>query len=371
MINRLITKEIEDYIESNKAIMLLGPRQVGKTTLIKSILNDKSFLFLDGDDRTITKKLSTIDTSGLRRLIGEHSIVFIDEAQKIPNIGNTLKIITDQFTHVKLFVSGSSSIDIHQHTQESLTGRKYELELFPISWNEFEQHFGYLESESQLENRMIFGMYPDVINEFQREKKTLINLTESLLYKDVLSLTGIRKPEILDRLLTALALQIGSEVSYNELAQLLGIDKNTVAKYINLLERSYVIFSLTSYSRNLRNEIKNSRKIYFYDNGIRNAIINNFAPIELRTDKGALWENFLIAERIKHNAYRQHYCKSFFWRTHSQQEVDYLEIADGIMSAFEFKWKLQKKVTFPKSMLASYQPNTQVIHRENFRDFLD
>jgi predicted AAA+ superfamily ATPase len=312
MISRLLKGQIEKVVHTNKAVIVAGPRQVGKTTLIKEILKNNDYLFLDGDDRSVVAMLAQADTSLLKRIIGTKKYVFVDEAQKIPNIGNALKIIVDQLTGVKLFVSGSSSLQIHESTQESLTGRKFEFELFPISWKEFEGHVGYLEADAQLEHRLIFGMYPDVINGQDLELRILKSLSDSYLYQDVLSLTGIRKPDVLEKLLMALALQVGSEVSFNELAQLLQIDKNTVIKYIDLLERAFIIFTLPSFSRNLRNEIKNNRKIYFVDNGIRNAIINNFNPIEQRNDLGALWENFLVSERRKRNAYEGHFCRSFF-----------------------------------------------------------
>jgi predicted AAA+ superfamily ATPase len=370
MISRLLKGQIEKVVHTNKAVIVVGPRQVGKTTLIKEILKNNDYLFLDGDDRSVVAMLAQADTSLLKRIIGTKKYVFVDEAQKIPNIGNALKIIVDQLTGVKLFVSGSSSLQIHESTQESLTGRKFEFELFPISWKEFEGHVGYLEADAQLEHRLIFGMYPDVINGQDLELRILKGLSDSYLYQDVLSLTGIRKPDVLEKLLMALALQVGSEVSFNELAQLLQIDKNTVIKYIDLLERAFIIFTLPSFSRNLRNEIKNNRKIYFVDNGIRNAIINNFNPIEQRNDLGALWENFLVSERRKRNAYEGHFCRSFFWRTTTQREIDYLEESGGTIEAREFKWKVGSKVRFPSNFLSEYNPEIGVIDRSNFRDWI-
>lgn len=370
MINRDLKNTITSVIGKGKAIIVLGPRQVGKTTLLKSLLETQKFLFLNGDDHTIVSALNGASTFSIKKIIGNFEFVFVDEAQKIPNIGNTLKIITDQLPQVQLFVSGSSSLEINQATQESLTGRKFEFEMYPISWNEFENHFGYLESESQLEHRLIFGMYPDVINNPHLEHQVLQNLSKSYLYQDILALTGIRKPEILDRLLVALALQIGSEVSFNELAQLLQIDKGTVLKYIDLLEKSFIIFTLSSFSRNLRNEIKNNRKIYFYDNGIRNAILNNFNSLETRQDKGALWENFLISERKKMNAYSQKYCRSFFWRTQTQQEIDYIEEFGGKIHSWEFKWLNNKRVHFPLKFTETYNSVPNIIDRNNFREFI-
>ena len=289
MFTRQLTTSIQRVSHKKKAIIVLGPRQVGKTTLITSLLGSDAYLFLNGDDLAISKQLSEADTFKIKQIIGSHTKVFVDEAQKIHNIGNALKIITDQLPDVELYISGSSSLEMNQATQEPLTGRKFQFELYPISWREFENSVGYLESENQLAHRLIFGMYPDVLNDPSMEAQTLKNLTQSYLYQDILALAGIRKPDILDKLLMALALQIGNEVSYNELAQLLQIDKITVVKYIDLLEQSFIIFTLPSFSRNLRNEIKNNRKIYFYDNGIRNAIIKNFNGLDARNDKGALW----------------------------------------------------------------------------------
>lgn len=370
MIIRDLLAEIQKVTGKGKAIIVIGPRQVGKTTLIKSILSDKEFLFLNGDDKTIVEALRGAGEFQIKRIVGNFTNVFVDEAQKIENIGNILKIITDLMPQVQLYVSGSSSLEINQAMQESLTGRKFEFEMFPISWSEFERNVGYLSAENQLEHRIIFGMYPDVINQPEMELQVLQNLTKSYLYQDILALTGIRKPEILDRLLVALALQMGSEVSYNELAQLLQIDKGTVLKYIDLLEKSYIVFTLQSFSRNLRNEIKNNRKVYFYDNGIRNAILNNFNPLEIRQDKGALWENFLLAERVKRNMYGGHYCRSYFWRTQTQQEIDYIEDFGGAIHSFEFKWKNTKRVHFQLKFMETYQSTPVVIDRNNFRDFV-
>lgn len=370
MIKRQLLTEIQRFSHKKKAIIVLGPRQVGKTTLIKTLMGSDEYLLLNGDDSAVARQLSEADTFKIKQIIGNHSKVFVDEAQKINNIGNTLKIISDQMPHVELFISGSSTLEMNQATQEPLTGRKFEFELFPISWKEFENHIGYLNAENQLEHRLVYGMYPDVLNDPTIETKTLKNLTQSYLYQDILALAGIRKPDILDRLLTALALQIGSEVSYNELSQLLQIDKGTVIKYIDLLEQSFIIFTLPSFSRNLRNEIKNNRKIYFYDNGIRNAIINNFNGLDSRTDKGALWENFLISERRKQNAYTQNYCRTYFWRTQIQQEIDYLEESNGEIRAFEFKWKNTKTFRYPANFAKTYESIPTLIDKNNFREFI-
>src|SRR5699024_8310537 len=272
-------------------------------TLFKKLLSEREYLFLNGDDPSVRKLLADVNLEQLKNIIGTHHTVFIDEAQRIKNIGLTLKSITDQLKGIEILVSGSSAFELNNQTKEPLTGRKWEYRLFPISWAEFQSSMGYLKAEQQLELRVIFGMYPEVINHLGEEREILKQLTESYLYKDILSYGGIRKPEVLEKLLRALAFQIGSEVSYNKLSQLVGIDKKTVATYIDLLTQAFVIFKLPSFSRNLRNEIKSNQKIYFYDTGVRNMVIGNLDPIEIRQDKGSLWENFVIVERLKTLAY--------------------------------------------------------------------
>ena len=370
MIERIIQHKIQAKISSGKAIIILGPRQVGKTTLIKNILDRKDYLFLDGDDPTVRNLLTNPNTEQLKSIIGNNKIVFIDEAQRIENIGITLKIITDQFKSVQLIVSGSSAFEINNKINEPLTGRKWEYELFPISWKELEDNIGFVKAEQQLELRVIYGMYPEVINSIGDEEQVLKQLADSYLYKDILAFSGIRKPEILEKLLQALALQIGSEVSYNELSQLIGIDKNTVGNYIDILEKAFVIFKLKSFSRNLRNEIKTNQKIYFYDTGVRNMVIGNLNPLNLRPDKGVLWENFLIIERLKKNNYDSSVVKPFFWRTVQQQEIDYVEEKAGKIYGYEIKWNPKVKVKIPGLFKETYSPEVKVLTRENFRTFL-
>ena len=370
MINRALFQKLIEKFNKGKAIVLLGPRQVGKTTLINTCLEGQDFLFLNGDDPEIRNLLENAGVSKLRLIIGKNTLIFIDEAQRIKDIGLIAKMIIDQFKEVQLIVSGSSALEINQSTQEPLTGRKFEYQLFPISWEEFENNVGYVEANTQLEERLIYGMYPDVLNNRSDAGEILKQLTTSYLYKDVLSITGIKKPELLDKLLKALALQIGSEVSYNELANLLQIDKTTVSKYIDLLEKAYIVFRLNSYSRNQRNEIKNNRKIYFYDNGIRNMIINNLNPLELRTDKGALWENFLISERLKLQQYNQLYTNNYFWRTVQKQEIDFVEETNGQVTAYEFKWNSKGKAKIPAVFLNQYNAIGKIIDKENFREFV-
>ena len=370
MIIRDLTSRLVDKLGKGKVIVLIGSRQVGKTTLVNSLLKDIPFLFLDGDDAVVAETLANANTETLKSIIGSFKYVFIDEVQRIPNIGLKLKIIVDQIKDVQVIVSGSSAFDINHVTQEPLTGRKFEYHLYPISWNEFEQNVGYMKAQQQLELRLLYGMYPDVINNFGNEYEVLKNLVSSYLYKDVLSLAGIRKADVLEKILQALAFQVGSEVSYNEIAQLVGVDKNTVNTYIDLLEKAFVIFRLNSFSKNLRNEIKANRKIYFYDNGVRNMLIGNFNALEFRQDKGALWENFLVSERIKQLSYRNSLAKPYFWRTSSQQKIDYIESNADAISAFEFKWSPIKKTKLPKSFDEAYHPSFMVVNKENFREFL-
>ncbi|MFW5983559.1 MAG: ATP-binding protein [bacterium] len=370
MYSRYLREIIEKRLGSGKAIVVIGPRQVGKTTLIESILESKDYLLLDGDDPKTRTLLTEPNTEQIRAILGKYKFVFIDEAQRIEGIGLTMKIITDRFKDVQLFTSGSSSLDLTNKINEPLTGRKWEYQLFPISWEEFENHHGYLNSEQQLENRLLYGFYPDVLNNVGDEINVLRNLVNSYLYKDILSYSDIRKPEVLEKLVQALALQVGNEVNYSELAQIVNVDKNTISKYIDILQKGYIIFKLGSFSRNVRNEIKTNKKIYFYDNGVRNMVIGNFNPIELRTDKGALWENFLISERIKQNEYKQSLARTYFWRTKQQQEVDFVEENGGKVTGYEFKWNRKKTTKLPKTFVESYSAESKVIDKDNFREFV-
>ncbi|WP_417443000.1 ATP-binding protein [Joostella sp.] len=371
MIERSIRGTIEKRFGRGKAIFLIGPRQVGKTTLFSQILDGRNFLFLNGDDPTVRRVLTNPNIEQLKNIIGKHDVVFIDEAQRIENIGLTLKLIADQIKEVQLLISGSSAFELSYQTQEPLTGRKWEYKLFPISWGEFENHLGYLKAEQQLELRVLYGMYPDIINNFGEEQAVLKQLTDSYLYKDILAFGGVRKPEVLEKLLRALAFQIGSEVSYNELAQLIGVDKNTISSYIDILIQAYVVFKLPSFSRNLRNEIKTNQKIYFYDTGVRNMVIGDFNPLEVRQDKGGLWENFLIAERIKQIEYQSSLAKPYFWRTVQRQEIDYVEENSGKVYGFEIKLNSKAKVKLPKKFMETYNTDIKIVSRDNFRDFLN
>ncbi|MCK4637970.1 MAG: ATP-binding protein [Bacteroidales bacterium] len=373
MIPRLLQKIIEKYLFNGKAIIIFGPRQVGKTTLLQMISEntEKKTLYLNCDEPDIRKELTEVSSSQLKSLIGNVEIVMIDEAQRIKNIGLTLKLITDQIKNVQLIATGSSAFELANEINEPLTGRKYEFLLSPISTKEMINYTSILEEKRLLERRLIFGMYPDIINSTGNERDKLNNMIGSYLYKDIFTYQDIRKPDTLEKLLEALALQIGSEVSYNELSRIVQVDFYTIRRYIDLLEKSYVIFRLRSFSRNVRNEIKKSRKIYFYDNGIRNAVISNYNKIDLRTDKGALWENFLVSERLKYLNNNYLFTNKYFWRTQMQQEIDYIEEYDGILHAYEFKWSEKSRKRFPKTFINAYpKSETKVISKENYLDFI-
>ncbi len=370
-VERLLKAQLVERFHQGKAIVLTGPRQVGKSTLIKNILKEKgTYLFINGDDFSVQDQLEQANTAFLKRLINDHKIVFIDEAQRIKNIGVTSKIIIDQFSSVQLILSGSSAFDLNNEINEPLTGRKWGFNLYPISMEELRQTVGLLETSQLLESRIIYGMYPDVLNFPGREEEVLHNLVESYLFKDILALGGLRKPDVLQKLVQALALQIGNEVSYSELGQLVGINKETVGNYIDLLEKAYVVFRVNPFARNIRNEIKTNRKIYFYDTGVRNALISNFNVLGKRADKGALWENFLIAERIKYLKYHRVYANTYFWRTVQQQEIDWVEERNGVITAYEFKWQVKNKKKVPKNFVETYAADFHIIDRNNYYDFI-
>lgn len=372
MIIRRLEKIIRDKLFHKKAIIVIGSRQVGKTTLLHHIFsNQTEVVWLNGDEIDVQKMFREISADRFKAIIGQKKIVIIDEAQRIENIGLRLKLITDSIPEVQVIATGSSSFELANKLNEPLTGRKWEYKMFPLSFSEMAQYNGLLVEKRLLPHRLIFGYYPDVVNNQGNEKEILNQLSDSYLFKDVLMIDQIKKPEKLLNLLQAIALQVGSQVSYNELGSLCSLDSKTVEKYINLLEKTFVIFKLGSFSRNIRNELKNSKKIYFYDNGIRNALVSNFNQLENRTDVGHLWENFLISERIKYLNYNSKWVNKWFWRTKEQNEIDYIEESDGKLSAYEFKWKPDAKIKFPKIFSSNYTDSSfEVIHRDNFESFL-
>ena len=372
MISRILAMRLREKLFKQKAIILLGPRQVGKTTLLKNLAFDPSdILWMNADELDIQQLFSDVSSTSIKMLLGKKKILVIDEAQRIENIGLKLKLITDNLTDIQVIATGSSSFDLANRINEPLTGRKWEYNLFPLSFQELVQHHGLLEENRLIAHRLVYGYYPEVVTNPGEEEERLKLISHSYLYKDVLLWERIHKSDKLVRLLQALAFQIGSQVSYNELGSICGMDAKTVEKYIHLLEQAFVVFRLPSFSRNLRNELKSSRKIYFYDNGIRNAVINNFNPVSLRNDIGFLWENFLVSERQKYNAYQKLNKNSFFWRTVNQQELDLIEEFGGQIHAYEFKWNTKKTVKLTKTFQNAYpEASFKVITPENIHEFL-
>lgn len=373
MIERQLENIIQKRMFKGKAIVIVGPRQVGKTTLLMMIMKstEKKTLFWNCDEPDIRAMLTLPTSTELKSEIGNAEMILIDEAQRVKDIGITLKLLIDNFPEKQIIVTGSSALDLSNSINEPLTGRKFEYVMFPFTDKEIIDYKGLTTEKRLLERRLIYGLYPDVINNEGDENVFLQNIVSSYLYKDIFAYQDVRKPEIIERLLQALALQIGSEVSFNELGNLIGISSQTVQRYIDLLEKSFIIFHLRSYSSNVRNELKKSIKIYFYDNGVRNALISDFKPITMRNDVGALLENFLISERIKKNAYNGFYGKSHFWRTNQQQEIDYLEDVDGMLHTFEFKWSPSKKPKITDTFAKNYPNHTYtVINTENYVEFI-
>lgn len=358
---------------NRKALLIMGARQVGISTLLHQLLDDRQkVLWLNGDDVDVRELFQDISSTRLRALIGNNKYLVIDEAQRIPDIGLRLKLVTDQIPTVQVIATGSSSFDLASKVNEPLTGRKREFKLFPLTFREMVDHTGLLDELRMIPHRMVYGYYPEVVCSPGEETGVLKELSDSYLYKDILSLDGINKPDKLARLLKALALQIGSQVSYNEVGNLVGLDSKTVERYVDILEKSFIVFRVGSFSRNLRNELKASRKIYFWDLGIRNAAIGNLAHIENRTDADELWENYAIAERMKQNAYRQSFVQSGFWRTRQQQEIDYIEEEDGKLHAFEFKWNnLKANAKCPEAFAKAYpDASFRVVTPKNAEEFL-
>jgi predicted AAA+ superfamily ATPase len=370
MITRTITQNLITDCDNKKAIVVIGPRQVGKTTLIQKIVEDKKTLFLNGDDPQTRLQLINANFQFLIQMVMDYETIVIDEAQRIENIGLTVKMLVDAKLNKQFILTGSSSLDLGNRINEPLTGRKWEHQLFPLSWSEIKNHYSFSNAFSRLEEFLIYGMYPEVVTN-SNKKKILLQLSGSYLYQDILELVNIKKPDLLMKLLNALALQLGSEVSYNELAKILGVDRMTVINYIDLLEKVYVIFRLHPFSTNQRNEITAKPKIYFYDNGIRNAIIGQFNPLQSRQDVGALFENFFISEKIKQLNYKGFYGKTHYWRNTQQAEIDFIEINEGEITAHEIKYNPNKKVNFTKSFTEKYHPKeTLVVNKDNFWEYL-
>lgn len=371
MIQRTLQDSIKKDLFKGKAILLFGPRQSGKSTLIEEVLKDTKYLYLNGDDADVRETLTNTTATKLKMVAGNNKIVFIDEAQRIQNIGLTLKLFTDQLKDIQVIATGSSAFELSSQVNEPLTGRKYEYMLYPLSFAEMVAHHGLLQEKRLLDHRLVYGCYPEIVTKPGEERRLLKLLASSYLYKDLLMLEQIKKPLILEKLVSALALQIGNEINYQELAQTIGGDRKTVEKYIDLLEKAFVVFRLPALNKNVRNEIKKGKKVYFYDCGIRNAVINNFKAIDSRTDAGALWENYVIAERMKMLHYNDIDVKQYFWRTTQQQEIDLIEESNDQWAAFEFKRSPKVKVRFPQTFSDNYSNSTMVvITPANVEDFL-
>lgn len=373
MIKRTLESRIRGYIGKGKAVIVFGARQVGKTTLLRMLYktDDENALWLNGDEPDVRALFENATSTRLNSIIGARKVVVIDETQRISNIGLAIKLIIDTNPDVQVIATGSSSFDLANNINEPLTGRKFEMLMFPLSFAELSAHNGFLEETRMLQHRLVYGSYPDVVNNVGDEREVLQQLSDSYLYKDILAYDKIKKNEKIEKLLQAIAYQIGSEVSYNELSQTCGLDPKTVDSYVQLLEKAYIIFRLPSYSRNLRNELKFAKKIYFWDCGIRNAVIGNFQQPETRQDIGALFENYIISERLKQLSYAHTYAKGYFWRTSAKQEIDYIEETNGTITAFEFKWNPRRKATVPASFARAYPTvSFKVITRDNYWEFL-
>lgn len=371
-IKREMLLSIKKDIFAGKVIILTGARQVGKTTLVKNLLSKyRNVLSFNADNPTDRQKLENRDFEYLNSLIGSNKIIFIDEAQKVSNIGDTLKVLVDNYGKNKqIIATGSSSLNLLSNTSEPLTGRKYVYELFSLSLREIYPKGKYLKLEKELNNLLIYGSYPEIyLAPIKEKQRLLFEITESYLYQDILMLEQIRNPEMLNKLLSAVALQIGSEVSLNELSNLVNLDLKTVERYIDLLEKNYVLFRLPPYYTNQRKTLSKRNKIYFYDLGIRNALINNFNDLDLRNDVGSLWENFLIVERLKLKKYKMIYTSQYFWKTYDGAEIDLVEQIADKLDGYEFKWS--KKGRVPKSWLEYPNATYKLVNRENYKEFLE
>jgi len=373
MVQRAIETIINRQFFKGKAIVITGPRQSGKTTLLKQIASKSEFpaLVLACDEPEVRSILANSNLQRLRSLVGRHKLVLIDEAQRVKNIGLTLKLMVDLMPDIQLLITGSSSLDLAGKISEPLTGRMFEYHLYPFSSQELALSVNRLAEQQSLEKRLIYGSYPQVIMLSGQEKSCLLHLTGNRLYSDVLAYSDIRKPAQLESLLISLALQVGNEVSYHQLAQTIQADSKTVERYIHLLEQSFIVFKLSAFSRSLPNEIKKGKKVYFYDNGIRNAILQNFSPLNLRQDASALWENYVVSERQKANHYQRHFANSFFWRTFQRQKIDLIEETDGTLIAYALRWRQQSQAKLPATFIAAYPDHEfHIIDRTNYLDFL-
>lgn len=367
-------ENLKKLLLPKKVIVVYGPRRCGKTTLINKFLEKtkEKYLLVNGEDMIVQNYLSSQSLAKLKGFVGKNELLVIDEAQKIKNIGLNLKLIVDHIKNIKVVATGSSSFDLASQVGEPLTGRKYTLRMFPLAQLEIAQIEKVFETEANLENRLIYGSYPEIVlmDDIALKEKYLKEIIGSYLYKDILEIEGLKHSGKIVRLLQLLAFQIGQEVSYTELGSQLGMSKNTVEKYLDLLEKTFVLYKLGGFSRNLRKEISKSHHYYFYDNGIRNALINNFNPLNLRNDIGMLWENYVIGERIKKQEYLNLQANNYFWRTYDKKEIDFIEERGGKLCAYEIKWK-PKTISPPPDWQIAY-PNSKfkTISRENYIKFI-
>lgn len=373
----IVRKQI-DYalarLFKGKAFIVFGPRQSGKTTFVEQLLAkvDKKTLYLNGDDADVRENLAKPNATQIAQMLGDYEIFFLDEAQRIKDVGLFIKIIVDRFRNVQVIATGSSAFELSGKINEPLTGRKYEMMLLPFSYIELVQATDFVTEERCLTQRLIYGSYPEVINQPNHAEEHLKLLTDSYLYKDLFALEEVKKPLLFEKIVKALALQVGSEVNFSELAQLVKADQKTVEKYIDLLEKAFVIFVLPAFSGNVRNEIKKNKKVYFYDTGIINAITRNFNPLSNRNDVGALWENYMISERKKYLQQNQIEAELFFWRTTQQQEIDYIEKRADKLLAVEFKWNEKAKDKIPITFTKAYpDAETFILSRADRGSFLN
>lgn len=367
-------QDLETLVSPGQVLVIYGPRQVGKTTLLNSYLGKTKwkYRFDQGDNTDIQDRLSSLSFSQILPIVEGLDLYVIDEAQKIPHIGDALKILVDQRPDLRLITTGSSSFELADQIGEPLTGRKHTITLYPLSQLELSQENNRFTLKENLADYLLYGSYPRVLTTQSRTGKidTLTELVDSYLFKDILSLERIKGAKPLRQILQLLAHQIGSTVSYNELATQVSLDVKTVARYLDLLEKTFVIYSLPGYAKNLRGEVTAQKKYYFYDLGIRNAVIQQFNDLNLRSDVGALWENFLMLERLKFRSYTGRYANPYFWRTHSQKEVDLIEEYDGVLHAIEFKWG-KNDAKPPKAFLNSYPTASfTCINQDNYQDFI-
>lgn len=373
MIKRNIQSTIERWLFRGKIIILYGARQVGKTTIAKAILDkyEQPDGYYNCEIQSIKNALTQEEPGLLKKYLADKKIVVFDEAQNIFNIGSTLKLLADTYPELQIIATGSSSFDLANKTSEPLTGRALQFTLYPFSYAELNGLYSSFERKSQLENLLKYGLYPEIVQAPEPDARILLDdLSSKYLYKDVLEFENLKRPNVIFKLLQLLALQIGSEVSLDELASTLQINRRTVERYIDLLEKAFVIFRLYPFSRNLRKEIRKKYKVYFYDIGIRNSIVQQYQDVESRNDKGGLWENFLICERLKYLQQLQINPNYYFWRTHQGQEIDYLEEYNGQLTGYEIKWKIKHKKV-PKSFTETYDNSTvQFIDKQNFESFI-